>query len=152
MSENNIPDRNIILSKDLNVIGLHDYSTKKRLFCSKKALGLPRTFSRHIRHAETLNSHSKTAKTPKCIRKSRIFFIFQQENRARKVGKNPMKNWFLIGSCHFSFKLNLVSLCRAYGCTKYQSKVVVICADWKIMIAAENLSNWIAIIQFNCLV
>jgi hypothetical protein len=73
-SENSIPDTNVFLAKDLNILGLHDYSTKKRLFCSKKALGLPRTFSRHIRHAETLNSHSKTAKTPKCIRKSRIFF------------------------------------------------------------------------------
>ena len=97
-------------TKVLNFIGLHDYSTKKRLFCSKKALGLPRTFSRHIRHAETLNSHSKTAKTPKCIWKSRIFSNFQQENRARKIGKNPMKNWFLIGSCQLSFKLNLASL------------------------------------------
>ena len=78
-SENNIPD-----TKVLNFIALHDYSTKKRLFCSKKALGLPRTFSRHIRHAETLNSHSKTAKTPKCIWKSCVCFHLPTRKWSRK--------------------------------------------------------------------
>ena len=83
---------------------------KNYYFAQKKLSGCRAHFPGTFVTLKHWTAIAKLQKHQNAFENHVFFSIFQQENRARKVGKNPMKNWFLIGSCHLSFKLNLVSL------------------------------------------
>ena len=83
---------------------------KNDYFAQKKLSGCRAHFPGTFVTLKHWTAIAKLQKHQNAFENHVFFSIFQQENRARKVGKNPMKNWFLIGSCHLSFKLNLVSL------------------------------------------